>query len=189
MPEFEDLTPPNPTSGPTMPGYMRELAEKKAVENAEYWNKRLDEFFLADTVRDWVVGVVNNGNKWGIPASPPVYVPAAEKELFGWVPAIKNTGPKYTREDILIILDLEYQRQNNTTKSLWDMVGPEIRALCGLDNPNTPGKFGGPVGAVKGAYYLAPDDLPVPEQGTTRTVDGVTYTLTGGFIKYWKPVD
>jgi len=166
---------------------MQALAVAKAEEAAAYWNERYDNYFLQMEVPNWLANRTTQLK--GLPKSPPVLVGRAEKQTFGWQPLWSSVGDRYTREDILILLDTRYQEVNNTGNSLWDTVGSEVRAACGLDNPDTPGKFGKAVGSfLPGCYHLAPDDLPVPENGTERTVDGVTYVLTGGFIKYWKPV-
>ena len=132
-----------PTTGPTQPSYMRELAEEKAKELEAYTNTNFSKFFYEDTIRDWVRGVINNGDEWGLPNSPLVYRGEAQQQLFGWIAVLIPVGALHDRNDILMLLDEEYRRANKTDTSLWDQVNSVVRELCGLDAPETPSQWFG----------------------------------------------
>jgi hypothetical protein len=174
---------------PTHPSYMKELALAKADEMADYWNQRHNDNFINNVIPNWVKEVVDNGEEMGLPFSPPILMGVASKELFGWQPSVEPIQPRYTREDTLLMLDASFQEQNNTDKSLWSVVPNAVLILVGIEVPETPSDFGKAVGPhLPGCFFLGAAAGYVP-QGTVRKVDGVSYMLTGGFLKYWKPIN
>lgn len=177
-----------PLDSPTHPNYMKALSEAKAKEMADYWNERYNEYFLNFTLPNWVTGVMDNGDVLPLPTSPPMLEPRNTKLTFGWQPSVESVGPRYSREDILIALDIEYQKSAGTTKSLWDVVSSAVLEACGIESPSTPDDFGKELGPhLPGYYYVNPKAGFIP-QGTRRTVNGITYELAGTLLKYWRPV-